>query len=70
MCLILTVFGFLGNLDMLFIALMILFHDDLVPVCLFTSNCELIFYYFYYVNSVLANLVIEIKYDFEIIENL
>ena len=40
------------------------------PVCLFTSNCELIFYYFYYVNSVLANLVMEIKYDFEIIENL
>ena len=39
-------------------------------VCLFTSNCELIFYYFYYVNSVLANLVMEIKYDFEIIENL
>ena len=31
MCLILTVFGFLGNLDMLFIVLMILFHDDLVP---------------------------------------
>lgn len=31
MCLILAVFGFLGNLDMLFIVLMILFCNNLVP---------------------------------------
>lgn len=48
MCLILAVFGFLGNLDMLFIVLMILFHNDLdLYVCLLQIVSS------YFINSII-----------------